>query len=117
MQSLIKGTVQRLILCTLAASSLWFTSASPADRPDEFETRSAIVGFSDLNLSNPGGVAELYRRIKAKARRLCENPNSTMTIRSKAEETCAREAVAETVERMQNQRLTDLHRQKTQRYG
>ena len=118
MKTRIKGTLQPLILCALAASSFLFTSVSLADKPDKFETRSAMVGFSDLNLSNPAGVAELYRRIKGTAHRLCANPNATMTIRSKSERKCAREAVAEAVERMQNERLSELHRQKTgRRYG
>src|SRR5262245_10868269 len=53
METRIKGTLQRLILGTVAASSFLFISVSLADKPDKVETRSAIVGFSDLNLSNP----------------------------------------------------------------
>jgi len=117
MTTRIKSTLQQLTLCTVAASSFLFTSASLADKADKFETRSAIVGFSDLNLSNPAGVAELYRRIKGTAHRLCANHNATTTLRSRSQAKCTREAVAEAVERMQNERLTALHREKTQRYG
>ena len=50
--------------------------SSAADASDEV-VRSEIVGFGDLNLSNPEGVAVLYRRIKAAAHRVCSDRNNS----------------------------------------
>jgi UrcA family protein len=100
-----------LILCALTAWSCAYACVSLAREP-EVQTRSTIVRFSDLNLSNPEGVAALYKRIKVAAHRVCTG-RSVRTRWSKADAQCKREAIAKAVGDMQNERLASLHRKAT----
>ena len=109
-------TLQRsllpLILCALIAWSCAHAGVSEA-RAIEVQTRSTIGHFSDLNLSNPEGVAALYRRIKVGAHRLCVDSRRARTW-SKAESECRRQAIAKAVTDLHNERQTSLHRHATQ---
>jgi UrcA family protein len=92
------------LLCLNAPLS----SAADADEV----VRSEIVGFGDLNLSDPEGVAVLYRRIKAAAHRVCSDRNNrTLLIWSKAETECKRAAIARAVAAVNNERLALMHRE------
>jgi UrcA family protein len=84
-------------------------------RAIEVQTRSTIGHFSDLNLSNPEGVAALYRRIKVGAHRLCVDRTAyTRRTWSKAGAECRRQAIAKAVDDLHNERLASLHRHATQ---
>jgi UrcA family protein len=84
---------------------------SAADSFDEV-VRSEVVGFGDLNLSDPEGVVVLYRRIKAAAHRVCrERNNRTLLIWSRAEAECTRAAIASAVVAVNSERLAALHRE------
>ena len=106
-------TLQRsllpLILCALIAWSCAHAGVSEA-RAIEVQTRSTLGHFSDLNLSNPEGVAALYRRIKVAAPRLCVDRNSSACTWSKAESECRRRAIAKAVGDLQSDRLGTLDR-------
>ena len=92
------------LLCLIAPLS----SAADADEV----VRSEIVWFGDLNLSNPEGVAVLYRRIKAAAHRVCAERNTrTLLIWSRAEAECKRAAIARAVVAVNSERLAALHRE------
>jgi UrcA family protein len=110
----LNRSLHPLLLCALAAWSCSHASVSQA-RELKFETRTAIVNFSDLNLSNPEGVAALYKRIKVAAHRLCEDRNAyTRRTWSKTESECKRQAIAKAVNDVHNDRLASVHRQATQ---
>jgi UrcA family protein len=91
---------------------------SAADASHE-DGRTKVVWFGDLNLSNPEGVAVLYRRIKAAAHRVCaERSTRSLLIWSRAEAECKRAAIARAVASVNHERLAVLHREMgASRYG
>jgi len=105
------------IACAAAACSSVFVCPAFAGERADTESRSVIVGFGDLNLSQPEGVTELYRRIRAAAHRLCADRNTTVRYWSKVDERCERQAVADAVGTLGNERLAALHREKSGRVG
>ena len=102
-----------VIACAAAACSSAFVCPAFAGERAQTESHSAIVWFSDLNLSQPEGFPELYRRIRAAAHRLCADRNTTVRYWSKVDERCERQAVAAAVGTVGNQRLTALHQEKS----
>jgi UrcA family protein len=99
-------------VCALAACSGVIAGPVLARDQTPTEGRSEIVWFSDLNLSHPQGVAELYRRIGAAARRLCADRNTTVRYWSREEGRCVRETVAKAVDAIGSEQLSALHREK-----
>jgi UrcA family protein len=47
------------------------SSHSAVSQAADTETRSTVVKYGDLNLSNPQGAAALYRRISSAAQEVC----------------------------------------------
>jgi UrcA family protein len=103
--------VRRSVFGGVAALLCLNASLSSAADADDV-VRREIVGFGDLNLSDPEGVAVLYRRIKAAAHRVCSDRNNrTLLIWSKAETECKRAAIARAVASVNNVHLAVLHRE------
>ena len=103
---LVRGSVFGGVGALLCLSPL--ISAADASHEDG---RTQVVWFGDLNLSNPEGVAVLYRRIKAAAHRVCAERNTrSLLIWSRAEAECKRAAIARAVASVNSERLAALHR-------
>ena len=71
-------------------------------------TRSVEVSFRDLDLSNPPGVAKLYRRIQAAARSVCQY-EPTSPREQIIWQFCVRPTVEAAVAKVDNPLLTALH--------
>jgi UrcA family protein len=86
-------------VCLLGTTLAW--AGPPA-------TRSVEVRFRDLDLSTPPGAAQLYRRIQAAARSVCQYEPT-----SPREQTiwqyCVRPTVDAAVAKVNNPLLTELH--------
>ena len=97
-----------LITCLFVVTSAF--AGEPGDQiPNE------TVKFQDLNVSSPAGVAALYQRIHAAARRVCkvgEGRDLEMAQRAK---TCANEAEARAVTQVDSAGLTAYYQMKTGR--
>lgn len=65
-------TVNRHVLGYAAA--LWLACGLVASNAHANDARSETVKFADLNLGSTEGVAALYGRIHAAAKRVCEQP-------------------------------------------
>jgi UrcA family protein len=62
----------RIVLVTLAASSLSFVSGlHAANAPAEAVPARIVVQFADLDLDRPADVAALYERINSAAEQVC----------------------------------------------
>ena len=84
-----------LILAAFAAAGL----AVPAQAESPaFETRSAVVNFSKLDLSNDAGVRALDRRIGAAARNACGTPSSADPEGLRKAKACRADAIASAAE-------------------
>ena len=97
-----------LITCLFVVTNA-FAGKPGDDIPNE------TVKFQDLNVSSPAGVAELYQRIHAAARRVCrvgEGRDLEMAQRAK---TCANEAEARAVTQVGSAGLTAYYQMKTGR--
>jgi UrcA family protein len=71
-------------------------------------------GIGDLNLSDPDGVAVLYRRIKAAGHRVrSERSTRTLLIWSKSEAECNGAAIARAVDAVNSERMAALQRDRS----
>ncbi len=96
-----------LLAACIAATGV----ASAAD----VDTRSVAVRYSDLNLSNPEGVARLYTRIRRAAGIVCGTAGGVDTYFLKARKECRTRAIDDAVKSVNNRILTAMHQQKTAR--
>ena len=60
------------LFASAVAAALMASPASATDSP------TVAVGYGDLDLGSPSGIAALNRRIESAARRLCEGHRSTL---------------------------------------
>ncbi len=76
----------------------------------ELSMESIVVSFADLNLANPEGLNNLYRRIKSAAHKVCgvRHMKVTLDVRRKNRD-CVSRAIGETIGKVDNVRLTALH--------
>jgi len=77
------------------------------------EGRSAIVKFADLNLQNPAGAEELYRRIQRAATKVCWDSRDIHVLNDIASRKCVEAAVAKAVNDVNKPFLTALYERKT----
>ena len=71
MKALITATKLPNLITTAIFGTLALTGGAPSMAADGDVVSQAVVKYGDLNLSNPRGAAELYRRITAAAREVC----------------------------------------------
>jgi len=86
-------------VCLLCTTIAW--AGPPA-------TRSAEVSFRDLDLSTPSGAANLYRRIQAAARDVCQYEPTSPRAQT-IWQFCVRPTVDAAVTKVNNPLLTVLH--------
>lgn len=68
------------------------------------------VSYQDLNLATAGGVSELYRRLQLGAARYCEPFKELPGTRLSVEfSRCVKDAIATTVRKIDNTRLSAFH--------
>ncbi len=77
---------------TLTTISLGALAATPQD-----EVRQEIVRFADLDLTQPAGAQELYRRIQRAARDVCEMYGAGGYAAAMQSRSCANQAIARAV--------------------
>ena len=73
---------------------------------------SMDVRFVASDLHTPGGIANLYRRIRSAAKRVCHEPAMEEMERYRAFQHCVDLAVENAVEQAHSPELTALHRRK-----
>ena len=71
----MKASVKRTALVGIAmlAAAVSANMASAANANEE--VRTAVVSYSDLDLSRPQDVERFYRRVKNAARKVCDSPS------------------------------------------
>ena len=110
MNSSVK-TASRIILAVQAAMLLAvITVVSNADAADQ--VRSETVKFADLNVNTPAGAQALYTRIRSAAYRVCYQDTSD-PLTQIAATTCAKDAEARAVEKLNLPQLTAFYQMKT----
>lgn len=96
-----------MTICTLA---LTHQAAFAGSAPDSLSVR---VGFADLDLTHPQGVAVLYDRIAGAAKAVCA-PFEGRGLKNVALfRGCVREAIAAAVTRADQPMLTAYYRQRS----
>jgi UrcA family protein len=85
----------------------------PAQSADRLVTHSAVVTYSDLDLSNTAGARTLYRRIENTASRLCGPANGSGLAASREYRTCVQNAVGGAVSQLNRPMVSDLHHDNT----
>jgi UrcA family protein len=100
----LAGSFAMAAACALVASQV-FAQA--------IQVRSETVHFADLNTDTPSGVAALYGRIHAAARRVCAVSGERDLARARLAADCAARAEAAAIDRLDLPKLTAFYREKT----
>jgi UrcA family protein len=87
--------------------------AHAGDKNNLVEGRSTIVKFSDLNLQDPAGAEELYRRIQRAAQKVCWDTQDYHVLKDIARRDCIERAVAKAVSDVNKPHLNALYARKT----
>ena len=103
---LFKATAATVLCTCILATGSAFAGPSSEQAPSE------LVKFQELNLSAPAGVATLYSRIHAAARRVCSSGTRDLS-RLAEEKTCAKEAEAKAVRQVNIDALTAYYEVQT----
>ena len=104
------------VTITLAAAFIGHSVPAHADRLEGVivSAPSITVGYAELNISNPQGLAVLYTRIKSAARSVCGyDPSPKELSRARVSKACYLSAVDDAVRQINRPTLTALHRAKS----
>jgi UrcA family protein len=109
--------VRRLLSGCLAATISCGVFANALAADTQVTTKSVVVRFGDLNLSNPAGAEALYRRIRRAAKVVCGASGSPTPLAgpARASVQCRQRALDEAVRSVNNRILTAMHQQKAPR--
>jgi UrcA family protein len=105
-ETIMKITTHLMLIGILVGANAF------AGQPDD-QVQKETVKFQELNVDTPAGVTALYQRIHSAARRVCnvgEDRNLGMQQQAK---TCASEAEAGAIARVNSPALTAYYRIKT----
>ncbi len=107
--------VRPLVLATFATACLAVASTAvhAADRFSDSEPMKKTVTYGDLNLANPQGVQQLYRRIVGAAQQVCDNLNGRSLQAKEQFAICTKQSIARAVSAVDQPALTALHAIKT----
>jgi UrcA family protein len=104
-----------------AAIALTFLTLLTVDaRADEPKGNppSISVSYSDVAFGNTAGAADVYRKLKLAARRVCGVNNGTKTLELQlAARDCYEEALADAVRKIDRPTLTAVHTSHTRNLG
>ena len=92
--TLARGLRRVVATAIIGGLSLGFSGASLAD--GNSDVRQLTVKYGDLNVTNPDGARQLYKRISAAAWKVCAPPDSSMAYMSETER-CVHKAIADAV--------------------
>jgi UrcA family protein len=104
-----------LVLATFATACLAVASTSvhAADKFSDAEPMKKTVTYGDLNLANPQGVQQLYRRIVGAAQQVCDVLNGRSLQAKEQFSICTKQSIARAVSAVDHPALTALHATKT----
>jgi len=108
--------MQSIAALTFVTTLACFSTPARADQSAEPSTgeSSIKIEFSDLDLSQPEAAAVLYKRIEMSARLVCKDSSSPWDAgRSTTFQRCYAAGIEDAVARVNQPRLTALHREKT----
>jgi UrcA family protein len=103
-----------LVLAALATAFLAVTSTSvhAADTSGS-EPMKRTVTYGDLNLADPSGVEQLYRRVVGAARQVCDSLDGRSLQEKVQFSICVNQSIARAVAAVDQPALTALHAIKT----
>jgi UrcA family protein len=98
------------VLAALATVCLAFASTAvhAADMSSDSEPMKKTVTYSDLNLANPQGVEQLYRRIAGAAQHVCGALNGRSLQAKQQFSICTKQSIARAVAAVDQPALTAL---------
>lgn len=107
--------VRPFVLATFATACLAVASTAvhAADRFSDSEPMKKTVTYGDLNLANPQGVQQLYRRIVGAAQQVCDDLNGRSLQAKEQFAICTKQSIARAVSAVDQPALTALHAIKT----
>jgi len=109
MNTLIATTGLRRLIATAIVGALASSFGTVSAADVRLDSRSQIVKFADLNISNPPGAATLYARIRAAAESVCSYYVFTS---DGAEKRCINNAIANAVTKVNEPALFAVYNAK-----
>ncbi len=91
------NALRATLLLSLSAFAAHTATAQPPAGESGADAPKISVYYGDLNLDNPTGIAQLYRRVERAAARLCERPGARSAQSMGQARACQAETVARAV--------------------
>jgi UrcA family protein len=103
--------VRPFVRATLATVCLAVASTAlhAADQSSDAEPVKKTVTYGDLNLANPQGIEQLYRRIVGAAQQVCDALNGRSLQAKEQFSICTKQSIARAVSAVDQPALTALH--------
>jgi UrcA family protein len=114
MNSKLENVIHATFLTRAALVSLLIVGSAFAATPDS-DVTSETVKFQGVNVQSEAGVKELYRRIHAAARRVCDPPENAGLSSAYAIQRCEGEAEERAITKVNLPALAAYYAQKTGR--
>ena len=104
----------RAVLLT-AVTAFGVVGAAAATAGETEAHRTMTVNYDDLNIHSDQGAKALYSRLRTAARRVCINFQGKELRQKEQWMNCFNESLARAVTAVNQERLTALHRSKSER--
>jgi UrcA family protein len=114
MNTKLENAIHATFLAGTFVISLFIVGTAFANSPDS-DVRSESVKFEDLNLQSDAGVAALYQRIHAAARRVCDQPGEAGLSSSYAIQSCEEKAESRAIMKVNLPALSAFYQKKSGR--
>jgi len=114
MNTKLENAVRATVLAGTFVMSMLIAGTAGATSP-EGDVRTESVKFEDLNLQSDAGVAALYQRIHAAARRVCDQPGEAGLSASYAIQSCEEKAESRAIMKVNLPALSAFYQKKTGR--
>ena len=104
---LFKSLVATFIVIVLGGPAVVLAGA-----PSHLETNEVTVSYADLNVENEEGVRVLYRRLQRASEDVCGVTYWKIAVavgRITESRRCYRETLSNAVEKIDNERLSEIH--------
>jgi UrcA family protein len=114
MNTKLENAIHGTFLAGAFLISLFIVGTAFASSPDG-DVRSESVKFQDLNLQSDAGVAALYQRIHAAARRVCDQPEEAGLSSAYAIQSCEEKAESRAIMKVNLPALSAFYQKKSGR--
>jgi UrcA family protein len=115
MNTKLENTFHATVLAGALVISLLFVAGSTFAASPDGDVRRETVKFQDVNFQADAGVAALYQRIQAAARRVCDEPGEVGFSSAYTIQSCEEKAESEAIMKVNRPAPSAYYEQKSGR--